>query len=79
MTKKRHEWEIGLYQEAVDREYARAIKDGSRKVHLWAIDANYNVFNHHNPRGAAAAAFQEAERQFRPDPLTVKEVLEGAE
>jgi len=74
-----HETCVSLLQDAIDREYARASLDGNAKVHAWAIDANYNVFNHGNPRGAAAAAFQEAERVFRPDPITVKEVLEGAQ
>lgn len=73
-----HETCVSMLQEAIDREYARATKEGRALVHAWAVDANYNVFTHGNPRGAAQAAFQEAERIFRPDPITVKEVLEGA-
>jgi len=74
-----HETCVSLLQEAIDREYARATADGKAKVRAWAVDANYNVFNHPNPRGAAAAAFQEAGMIFRPDPITLKEVLEDAQ
>jgi hypothetical protein len=79
MTKKRHHETLGvlasMYQEQLDAEYTRAIREGRKQVHQWAIEANYNVFNHDNPRGAAYAAFQEAERMFAPPPLTLSEAL----
>lgn len=58
-------------QAAIAEEYHRATVDGSAKVHRWAVDANFNVYNHAVPQAAARAAFQEAERMFRPDPITL--------
>lgn len=82
MTKDAHERELervtGLMQEAVDNEFARACREGRAVVHQWATEANYNVFNHSNPRGAAYAAFQEAEHMFRPARTDVKEALDAA-
>jgi hypothetical protein len=80
MTKAQHEAEVkrvtDLMQEAIDREFQRATTEGYSQVRAWAVDANYNVLNHGNPRGAAAAAFQQAAYQFRPKPLTFKEVMQ---
>lgn len=73
-----HQACVDLMQEAVNREYGRAMAEGSARVHKWAIEAHAHVFHHPNPRGAAAAAFQVAEQQFRATPLTVREFLEGA-
>lgn len=79
MLKKTHEAEFdqltAIYQEMADAEYARAVADGRAKVHAWAIEANYNVFNHGNARSAAIAAFQEAEELFAPSKIDIKEVL----
>jgi hypothetical protein len=82
MTKKRHDFVVTAYNDridaavrAIDREYARATRDGKAKVHDWAREATWNVFH----GGQAQAAFQEAERIFRPDPNPIKEeVLEDA-
>lgn len=83
MLKKTRDAEVDfimdIYQGAVDREYFRATEDGSAKVRAWAVEANFNVYNHPVPRGAAMAAFQEAQSIFRADPVTFKEVLEGAQ
>ena len=79
MLKKTRDAEIDiiahLMQEAVNIEYARAMADGRAKVHAWATEANYNVFNHGNARSAAIAAFQEAEELFAPSRTDIKEVL----
>lgn len=77
-TALHHETCVSMLQEAIDREYARAMADGFTQVRAWAVEANANVYNHPNPRGAAAAAFQQAAQQFRATPMTVREVLEGA-
>jgi hypothetical protein len=83
MLKSTHEAEIdhlsAVWQEMVDQEFDRATAQGRAAVHRWAVDANYNVFTHGNPRGAASAAFQEAERMFAPVRPDVKEVLQGAQ
>lgn len=83
MTKARHDAEIRLTQynaeQAINREYQRAMKDGRAKVHAWAIDSNYQMFSVDSTRAKSAAimAFQEAERQFRPAPTTITEALNG--
>jgi hypothetical protein len=76
--KLQHETCVSLLQEAIKREYDRAMADGYKQVRAWAVEANANVFNHPSPRGAAAAAFQQAAQQFRAAPLTLGEVLGGA-
>lgn len=77
-TALHHETCVSMLQEAIDREFARAMAEGRAAVRAWAVEANANVFNHANPRGAAAAAFQQAMQYFRATPITVREVLEGA-
>ena len=57
--------------DAVDREYARATRDGRAQVHAWARDATWNVFH----GGQAQAAFQEAEHMFAPSKTDLSEVL----
>jgi hypothetical protein len=83
MTKSRYERELKLVSDAaasaITAEYNRATADGSAKVRAWAVEATHNVWNHPVPRGAAMAAFQEAQHIFRADPVTLKEVLEGAQ
>jgi hypothetical protein len=76
--KLHHDTCVTMLQDAIDREYKRAMADGYAKVRAWAVEANYNVYQHANPRGAAAAAFQQAAQQFRAEPLTLGEVLGGA-
>lgn len=81
MTKAAHEAElrriIDLMQSAVDREYIRATNDGKAKVHAWARDANYEIFqvSGGSAKAVAIAAFQVAEHQFGPEPLTLSDVL----
>lgn len=79
MTKAQHEAELAelreLYQGFVDREFTRAMTEGKARVRAWAVDANYSVYHHGTPRAAAAAAFQQAERQFGPDPITLSDAL----
>ena len=81
MTKAEHEREVkrvtDLMQEALDREYQRAMVDGRAQVHAWARDAAAEFFtiDTHRAKGAAVAAFQFAERQFGPAPLALSDVL----
>ncbi len=88
MTKSRHEQVVSLlnaqhysnvqaYLAVIEQEYARAIKDGNAKVHAFMRDANYNVFQHPRPDVAIRAVFQQAEREFRPTPPTMKEEMDA--
>jgi hypothetical protein len=84
VSRARHDKEIdryhGLLMAAYDiiaSEYDRALKDGMTKVHAFMAEANHNVVTHPRPDVAARAVFQQAEREFRPDPLTFEERLYG--
>lgn len=82
MTKARYDADMArtraILHDAINREYARATRDGKQIVHGWARDAAYNVLSTPNPRSAAQAAFQEAEHLFRPAQLNIPEVLNAA-
>lgn len=81
MTKAEHEREIArvtdLMQEAVDREFTRAMTEGRAQVRRWAVDANARFFtiDMYRAKGAAVAAFQQAAQQFGPAPLSVSDVI----
>lgn len=81
MTKAEHERQVAelrsAYQGFVDREYTRATRDGNTRVHAFMVDANAAVFAHPRPDVAVRAVFQQAEREFRPEPLTLAERLHG--
>lgn len=57
----------------ISHEYERATKDGILKVHQFMVEANAAVFKHPRPEVAARAVFQQAEREFRPTPLSFAE------
>lgn len=84
MTKAEHdkvvaaiEPRLGEAIAAIRAEHARATKDGMAKVHTFMREANANVFTSNRPEIACRAVFQQAEREFRPDPhpLTLSEGL----
>jgi hypothetical protein len=81
MSKAEHEREVKrvteLMQEAVDREFQRAMTEGRAQVRRWAVDANAEFFtiDMYRAKGAAIAAFQQAASQFGPAPLTLSDVL----
>lgn len=87
MTKNTHDAIVGAWQVRLDAaikgittEYERATNDGLLKVHRFMVDANAAVYGHEGtsmyvPR--VRAVFQQAEREFRPTPLTFSERLHG--
>lgn len=81
MTKAQHEAELArvtdLMQEAIEREFMRAMTEGRAQVRRWAVDANVEFFtiDMHRAKGAAIAAFQQAASQFGPAPLKLSDVL----
>lgn len=81
MLKRTHEADlkaaVTIMQSFVDREYARAVKEGNARVHAFMRDANARVFTHPRPEIAVRAVFQQADREFRPAPLSVAERLNG--
>ncbi len=65
---------------AITTERQRATQDGTAKVHRFMVEANAAVFGLEGsamyvPR--VRAIFQQAEREFRPTPLTLSEHLHG--
>jgi hypothetical protein len=81
VTRTRYEREIKLVSDsaaaAITAEYGRAMKAGRAQVHAWARDAAARFFylDNHRAKGAAIAAFQQAEHQFNPAPQTLSEGL----
>lgn len=81
VTRARYERELEIKDKAayvaIMQEYQRAMKDGKRQVHAWARDAAAKFFSidPYRAKGAAIAAFQQAEHQFNPAPLTLSEGL----
>lgn len=63
--------------QAITAERERATKEGIAKVHRFMVEANAAVFQHPRPDVAIRAVFQQAEREFRPTPLTFAEHLYG--
>ena len=83
MTVLRHNREITIlaerYQEAINREHARATREGQAQAHAWARDVNANLFygSGGHPTIIAArerAALQQAEHMFHPARTDLKEV-----
>jgi hypothetical protein len=68
ITRKRHEAEVAHLRAAIKTEYSRAMSEGKAKVHAWAREVNYNLFQLDDFRlkGAIRAALQQAELMFNP-------------
>lgn len=68
VTRGRHERETAKLRDAIAAEYQRATLDGKKKVHAWARELNYNLFQLDDFRlkGAIRAALQQAEHIFNP-------------
>lgn len=87
MCKSTHDDIVEAYNDRLDSaikaittERERATKDGMAKVHAFMRDANHALFGIEGswmyvPR--VRAVFQQAEREFRPTPLTFSERLHG--
>jgi hypothetical protein len=84
MLKKTHRQMVDemleAYQQVIDQEYVRAMHDCRAAVHAWAVEATAEFFqiDMYRAKGAAVAAFQEAERMFAPNRTDVKEALDAA-
>lgn len=73
MTKARHDELVKLYKDAVDREYARALADGKKRVHAFMRDAAVNLMRAEGTGQYVAkvrAVFVYAEKEFKPSPPT---------
>lgn len=84
VTRTRLDRELALLtvsaSDAIDREWSRATVEGRALVHAWAREVNYNLMTENNATAAKAkalAALQDAEHQFRPEPTSITEALNG--
>jgi len=81
VTRARYDREIKLVSTSaaavIAAEYDRAMAAGKAQVHAWARDAAARFFSisPERAKGAAVAAFQQAEHQFNPAPKTLSEGL----
>lgn len=87
MTKNTHDKIVQAYNERLDAairaittERERATRDGLAKVHKFMVDANAACYGKEGTAmyvPSVRAVFQQAEREFRPTPLTFSERLHG--
>jgi hypothetical protein len=68
VSRKKYEQVIADASADIAGEYQRALIDGRKQVHDWAVEANYNIFNADigAVKGLAIAAFQQAIGIFSP-------------